>query len=88
MYVLSDKFAVMTECLLTNTTDIRVLTAMYMLMSYKTVMMIEHFITHKYKGIHHYVCFDVLSESRFELMLSYKPQSYKDVQHYVCIDVV
>ena len=58
--VMSYKTTLSIECLLTHITDIRALTAMYMLMFYKIALMSERFITHKYKGIHHYVRVDVL----------------------------
>jgi hypothetical protein len=39
------KISAMTECFIAHITDIRVVTAMYTLMLYKTAPMTEHFIT-------------------------------------------
>ena len=52
--------ALLTVRLITHFTLIQLLTTMYVLMIHQTVLLIEGFLT--YTIIHHYVCFDVLSD--------------------------
>jgi hypothetical protein len=55
---------------------------------FKTALLTECLLTHKYMGANHYVCVDVLWDCPFDWMPSYTNHKYNGVHHYVCVDVL
>ena len=61
---------------------------MHALTCYQSALITESLITHKYKGAHHYVFVDVLSDCSDDWMPYYTFHKHKGAHHYVFVDVL